>query len=252
MDVGRPNGATQLRPLETGRLGERAKEALLDAIRDGGFPDGALPSEERLAQQLGVSRTTVREALRSLEELGVITRHRGVGTRVNEHVLRVTALNRAAGFVELIREAGAVPAIAWTRVRREPAAEDVAYRLDLETGRDVLLIERLLLGDGRPLLHLVEHVSREELTREVAADDVPDSIFDFGDRYCRVPIDHTIVEISPVLADATVAAHLDADAGAPLLRLLETHFAADGRPLAFSVIHTLDRLLRLSVVRKRM
>ncbi len=101
------------------------------------------------------------------------------------------------------------------------------------------------------MIHLVETVPEEETTAAFGPDDVPDSIFEFAERCCRTPIDHTVVEIAPVVADEAVARRLALEVGEPLLLLIETHYAADGRPLLTSLVHTDDGFLRFTVVRKR-
>lgn len=67
------------------RPAEHAEEALLDAILDGGFPPGStLPGERDLANQLGVTRPTLREALQRLERDGWVTIQQGKSTLVND------------------------------------------------------------------------------------------------------------------------------------------------------------------------
>jgi GntR family transcriptional regulator len=243
---------SRLRRLETRPLGEQAKEALLDSISNGGFPDGTLPSEERLAEELGVSRTTLREALRSLEEEGVVSRQHGVGTRVNQHVVRATPLSRLSGFYHLIRDAGHEPRIERTEIRSATARGEVTRRLQRPEGTPLYLVERLLLADGEAAVHLVEHVPVDETAAVIDPDNVPDSIFAFADAFCRTPIDHTLVEIIPAAADEAVAAVLPSlRPGDPFLRLVETHFSGAGRPLIVSEIRVVDRFLRFTVVRKR-
>ena len=62
---------------------EQVAETLLESIRTGKLPVGAtVPGELELVTQFGVSRHTVREALRRLEGLGLIGRHQGIGTVV--------------------------------------------------------------------------------------------------------------------------------------------------------------------------
>ncbi len=232
-------------------MAERVKEALLASIANGNFGDGRLPSEERIAVELGVSRTTVREALRSLEEEGLISRQRGIGTRVNSHVVRATSLNRIVGFYDLIREAGYEPTIKRTEIHHAAADPDTELRLRGGKGGSLLLIERLFLADADPVIHLVEKVPANEVERPFEASDVPDSIFAFAEAFCRSPVDHTVVEIVPTVADDQVVKHLRLAAGEPLLRLIETHYSPDGRPFIVSLIHVVDRLLRFTVVRKR-
>jgi GntR family transcriptional regulator len=240
-----------LQRLETRGLAERAREALLASIVAGAFPEGRLPSEKRLAEQLGVSRATIREALQSMEEEGLVSRQHGVGTRVNAHVVRSASLNRLAGFYHLIREAGHEPGIARTDVLEDVASEDVARRLHRSAGAELLLIERLFLADGRPAVHVVEQVLRTELVQPVEPAEVPESIFAFADRFCRSPIDHAVVEIVPTVAGDEIVERLGLAEGIPLLRMIETHYSPGGEPFIVSVVHAADEFLRFTVVRKR-
>ena len=67
-------------------LTEIAEQSLRQAIEQGKFgPGSQLPTEAELCQMLGVSRTVVREALRVLEEDGLVARRHGVGTFVRDH-----------------------------------------------------------------------------------------------------------------------------------------------------------------------
>ncbi|MFP4650095.1 MAG: GntR family transcriptional regulator [Desulfobacterales bacterium] len=68
------------------RPARHAKHRLIAAILDGTYPRGAgLPSERVLAEQLGVTRPTVREALHRLEAEGWITIRHGRSTTVNNY-----------------------------------------------------------------------------------------------------------------------------------------------------------------------
>jgi len=58
-------------------------QSVIDDIGAGHYPVGSmLPTEAELCAQFGVSRHTVREALRKLREMGMVSRHQGIGTRV--------------------------------------------------------------------------------------------------------------------------------------------------------------------------
>ena len=77
------NGKSHLRYIQ-------AEEALAHLLETGGYrPGDQLPPEPTLARQLGVSRATLREALRSFEQQGSISRRQGVGTFVNAKHLYV-------------------------------------------------------------------------------------------------------------------------------------------------------------------
>lgn len=241
-----------IEPLDTGLLPQRVKQRLVDLIIDGAFDQGLLPSEMELARSFGVSRPTVRGALRSLEEEGLITRQRGVGTRVNPHVARTRlTLNRVVGFWDLIREAGHTPSIAYTRIRRESADLETARRFGCAEDEPLLLIDRLFLADGEPAIAVVEMIRRSDLKRDVEPDEVPESIFDFADEHATHPIDHTLVEIQPVVADEQLCLLLAIEEGVPLLRLIETHYSRANQLMMVSEIHVLDRFVRFTLIRRR-
>jgi len=241
-----------LKPLDTGLLPGRVKQVLVDAIVDGAFENGEMPSEHELARQLGVSRATVRGALRSLEEEGLVTRQRGVGTRINPHIARARlTLNRVVGFWDLIREAGHTPSIAYTRVRIQPAGLDVAQHMDCSPEAPFVVIDRLFLADGEPAILVAEMIQHKDLKRRIGPEDVNESIFDFASENAVEPIDHTVVEIVPVTADDGLAATLRVELGSALLRLIETHYTRSNYRILLSEIHVVDRFVRFNVIRRR-
>ncbi|HUS17408.1 MAG TPA: GntR family transcriptional regulator, partial [Chloroflexia bacterium] len=89
-------------------LTESAQQQIRQAIVQGTFrPGSQLPGEMELGTMLGVSRTVVREALRILEEDGLITRRHGVGTFVRKRPI-LNNLSFNFGTTEMIESAGMV------------------------------------------------------------------------------------------------------------------------------------------------
>ncbi|MBP7693691.1 MAG: GntR family transcriptional regulator, partial [Anaerolineales bacterium] len=100
-----------LRPARTNSstLTEAAQNELRLAITQGTYhPGSQLPTEAELGALLGVSRTVVREALRVLQDEGLIARRHGVGTFVREHAI-LKNLNFNFGITEMIESAGLKP-----------------------------------------------------------------------------------------------------------------------------------------------
>lgn len=86
----------QLREIGKSKLYTSIVDQVLDGIRSSAFPPGAaLPAERVLAQQLGVSRGSVREAIRVLEHAGVVDVRTGSGTFVTAGALSQAAALRA-------------------------------------------------------------------------------------------------------------------------------------------------------------
>lgn len=74
---------TEIVPVQHLRLSDAVASQLQDLIRSGHFgDDGRLPSERELADQFGVGRGSMREAMRRLEALGILVKNQGVGTFV--------------------------------------------------------------------------------------------------------------------------------------------------------------------------
>jgi GntR family transcriptional regulator len=131
-------------------LSDKVSDWLLDAIESNRYqPGDRLPSVERLAEELEVGRSSVREALRKLQALGRVSLRHGVGVFVA--VPTVQLGSTITSFSESIRERGMVPGsvvLQRTSVQPEPY---LAERLKLREGEAVYFIKRLRLANGEPL-----------------------------------------------------------------------------------------------------
>jgi GntR family transcriptional regulator len=108
------------------------------------------PSERELAERYGVSRMTVRQALRNLRRENLIYHERGVGTFVSSRKIDVHTRN-LNGFSEEMISLGLVPSSRVLQLIRESAEENIAADLNLETGAEVFHLERLRLAGGEPM-----------------------------------------------------------------------------------------------------
>jgi GntR family transcriptional regulator len=236
--------------LDTRSLSGRVRDELLKAIHADAFPEGRLPPEADLAVQLGVSRTTIRAALQSLADDGIVSRRRRHGTVVNHHMLRSSmGLNRLVSFRKLIEQSGHVPSVDRQVHRAQAAAEDAAEALGLEAGARCLIVKRLLRANGDPVIHITDTVALERLP---ALGDIADadSTFDFLAVNGAGIVDHVRAEIVPRVADRKQPRELDITPGTPYIELRETLFTRENEPIAFSRIAVDDTLVRFSLVRR--
>lgn len=239
-----------LERLDNRPLAARVRDMILEAILTGRFDEGRLPSEDELATSLNVSRTTIRTALHSLEQDGIVTRRRAVGTTINPHVgPDLVALQRLAGFDWLLREKGhkVNVDISWDR---GPVPDELAELFEIEAGAEALLTEKLYMADGELAIYVRDLVPWSEIGSEPDGE-LPPSLFEFSSAHCREPIDHAVVEVVPVAKRDGGMTKLGVAAGEPFARLLERHYSSDGRPIAYSVIDVDDRYIRFEVFRRR-
>jgi len=226
------------------------RDELLKAIHNDAFPEGRLPPEAELATQIGVSRTTIRAALQSLAEDGIVSRRRRHGTVVNRHVLRSSmGLNRLVSFRSLIEQSGHVPSVDPQVHRAQGAEDDAAEALGLEPGAPCLMVKRLLRAGGEPVIHITDTVALDRLPELGAIVDA-DSTFEFLAANGVGVVDHVRAELVPRVADAASPRELDIARGTPYLELRETLFTREHDRIAFSRIAVDDTLVRFSLVRR--
>lgn len=136
-------------------------------IESGDLPVGTrLDNEIALADQLGLSRTTMRRAIQHLVDRGLLVRRRGVGTQVVRPKVR-RPLELTSLHDDLVK-AGRKPRTEVLSFRVQPATDSAAHALGVPEGTEVYAVERLRYADEEPLalLHNYLPASRVGLTRE--------------------------------------------------------------------------------------
>jgi GntR family transcriptional regulator len=239
-----------LEPLDDTPLAERVRKAILEAILDHRFED-RLPPEDVLAEMLNVSRTTIRSALQSLEEHGVVNRKRAVGTTINTHIRRsALTLQRLSSFDALLREKGYQVKIQ-TEWERAVPPEDVRGIFEIDSDRECLLtLKNYLIGDRRTAMVVRDVVPWDALKDEQFNDPVPASLFDFARRHCKTPIDHTIAEAMALVQTSPPKTSLGLKKGQPFMRLHEIHYSKSGTPIAFSIIDADNEFVTFEIFRR--
>ncbi|MDN5851549.1 MAG: GntR family transcriptional regulator [Actinomycetia bacterium] len=237
---------------DTAPLAERVRTAILNAILSEKFVQ-RLPNEDVLAGMYGVSRTTIRAALQSLEIEGIVTRRRAIGTTINSHVRRsALALQRLVSFAELLEERGHTVRVSAERSRMEQAPADVlaAFGADLADEVPVFATDTSFYADGHLAIWIRDVVPWHRLRDQSAMPAADDPArFDFTRLYLLRPVMHAVAEIRPVVNDGK-ATRLPIAQGKAFTRLLERHYAADGEILAVSLIDVDDDFVVFEVVRR--
>lgn len=132
-------------------LWHQTEQALRDMILRGDWQDGdKLPNETRLTEMLGVSRITLRHALRRLEESGHLRREHGRGTFVRRSTI-VAGIRGLTSFTQEMAYLGEEVGTRGTSAVEMPADDDVAEALTLEPGTPVIKLRRIRLANGNPI-----------------------------------------------------------------------------------------------------
>jgi GntR family transcriptional regulator len=128
------------------------KEHLLAKIDAGTWPaQTMIPTESELCDEYGVSKITVREAIKLLVRDGRLSRVAGKGTFIMPQKIE-QRLNRFFSFTRWAQQNGLEPASRILKVESLPADVHIAGHLDMVEGAPVTRIERLRLGSNEPLM----------------------------------------------------------------------------------------------------
>lgn len=217
-------------------LTEITQQELRQAITNGTFrPGSQLPTEAELCEMLGVSRTVVREALRVLEDDGLVARRHGVGTFVRNHPI-LKNLNINFGITEMIASAGLESGTSHLAIKKETADKEKAEQLHVELGTPLITVERVRTADGHPVVYSLDTFA-ETLIQQTDFDPEllrTESIYGIIQTKLGHVIEYGIARLLPVIAPRQVAEKLKLPSNAPALYIVQTDYSAGDVPLVYS------------------
>jgi GntR family transcriptional regulator len=217
-------------------LTEIALQELRQAIVGGTFrPGSQLPTEAELCEELGVSRTVVREALRVLEDDGFVVRRHGVGTFVrNQPILK--NLNVNFGITEMIESAGLIAGTSHLALQKETADPEKAEQLRVAVGTPLVTIERVRTANGRPVVFSIDTLT-EALIQRSGFDPqrlLTESIYSLLQTSLGQVIDYGIARLLPVASPPHVAEKLQLPPASLALYIAQTDYSSTDEPLVYS------------------
>ena len=215
----------------------QVENVILDRISAGALPpETRLPSEDELVQEYAVSRTTIRAAIQSLIQRGLVEIRRGKGTFVTQPKI-TQELTELTGFVEDMQALGRhakAKVLAQQVVAANPI---VARQLALPQGTPVVRIQRVRLADAVPL-SFDETYLPKQLGEKVMADNLEtEPIFSLLEQKYRTPLVEAEYRLEAICADPTVAAALCIDAGSPIFLIERTSYSIGHRPVDYEKLH---------------
>lgn len=239
---------------ENHELSYEITQRLLQEIRTGRYAGCAkLPPEVTVAQEMGVSRTLIRDCLSTLEREGFISRKHGVGTIINPHVLAAdTRMDLEKEFLEMVADAGYRSEMIPGKCALVAADENVAGKLGILPGALVFQAERVVTGDGHPIIYCVDHIP----LACVKTDDydiklLERPVFLFIEKYCHEEIYMDLTEVRAMIAGEKLADILNISPQHPLLYMDEVGYTFIGKPILYSKEYYVDGALEHKVLRKK-
>lgn len=202
-------------------------------IAEGRFQTGdQLPTEAQLAAKFGVNRHTVRRALASLAEQGLVHARRGAGVFVTAQPTDYP-IGRRVRFHQNVAAGGQTPGKQVLSALTRSADAREAEALDLAEGDPVHVYDGLSLVDGQPVAIFTSVFPAARLPGLIEALEHTASVTE-ALRHCGVPdYIRKSTRITAKLANLVQSQHLLIPEGAPVIRTSGINVDPDGRPVEY-------------------
>lgn len=214
-------------------------------------PGDRLLTEPDLAKQLGVSRATLREAMRTFETQGFLLRKQGVGTFVVRptQVLE-SGLEVLESIETLAKRTGLPVSPGKVDLEQRQATSEECDALGMELGCTIISVSRVIMAEGRPAAYLVDILPEDVLSPDEVQQGFSGSVLDLLLERGNPQLVNSHCEIAAVAADSTISRALHIQRGDAILKFSSRLFALDGRVVDFSYSFFLPGYFRFHVVRE--
>lgn len=210
-----------------------------------------LPSEFELSKSLGVSRATLREALRLLEEDNVIVRRHGVGTFVNSKPVFSSGIEELTSVSDMIRQAGMEPGVVYLSTSESICSEEDVKRFHCNPDDTVISIERVRTANGEPVVYCIDKVPSVYMP-EGFLGRKESSIFSALEESGEIRISYAVTFIDPIGYHEEASPILECDPETALLVLKQHHYDENDRLVLYSKNYFRADKFSFHVVRKRL
>lgn len=210
----------------------RIHDQIKKEIEDGIWKIGdRLPSERELSETFGVSRMTLRQAIQTLADEGILERKIGSGTYVARQKVQ-EMMSGPTSFSDIIRSQGSTPSSQTLSYFITSPSSSEMEKLGLSSDQQILKMERIRFSDDIPICfevasipyHLVSEFSKEEITR---------SLYQVLANQGHRVIGKSSQTISALNASEKIAHYLDLKKGDAVLRLRQISYFDNGTPFEY-------------------
>jgi len=231
-----------------------AKIELINMIRKGDFKNNKLPPEDKLSEMLGISRSTIREALITLDREGIITKKQGIGNLIHKSTLEVKMrIDLVQDFIKLLENGGYKASV--KRINSEWI--DNVPQLDIKIppikDKKYFLNEFLYLADNQPAI-LATNIIPESALNMPLQKGIPfnsfKGFFNLLSKYTNEEVSHSITRFIPSKVDVRIGKILKIKENEPIIKREEFYYGIFDNLICCSEISFHPRLVNLTIVRK--
>ena len=210
-----------------------------------------LPAEPELAKKLGVSRATLREAMRTFEGQGLVRRKQGVGTFVvGQSKVIESGLEVLESIETLATRIGLQVSMGDMKVTSVHASIDESEALHVPEGTELVKVSRVIDAEKHPVAYLIDVLPNHVLPEEDLKDGFTGSVLDLLLRRGSPRFSKSFTDIQAVSATPEIAKMLEVQRGDVLLMFIARLYNENGEVVDYSSSYFLPGYFRFHVVRR--
>lgn len=213
-------------------------------------PGNRLPSEFELAKELGVSRATLREALRILEDENVVIRKHGVGTFVNAKPIFTSGIEELFSITQMIEKNNQKAGTIFLSTNVQSATKADVKSFLLNESENILRVERIRTADEEPVVYCIDKIPESVLTTDFNFKK-DGSVFHSLEQQANIHISYAVTDIEPIGYHEKVSPLLHSPPESSLLVLKQIHYDVIDRPVLISINYFRADKFRFQVLRRR-
>jgi len=241
-------------PLDRRPLAAQLRDQIWQIVQEEHYRTGdKLPSEQQLAARFSVSRATVREALKALEEERLIICRHGVGRFMApgpSGVLSV-AITNLGSVTEMARSLATPISTQVLSLREELPDAVVRTRLNREPGVAVAVLERVRLANKDPVVYSIDIFPRSIVAGELYPEEFAGSLLSVMEGQWNTWLAYSKAIISAVSLDAGLSERIGVPDSIPWILLEQTNYDAQDRPVLYSKDYHRGDKFQFHVLRRR-
>jgi len=215
-------------------------------------PGQRLPSEFDLSKELGVSRATLREALRFLEDENVVIRKQGIGTFIKSKPLFTSGIEELYSITNMLEKHGYKAGTIFMDITSNQSTNDDKRLFKLEDlNEKIVRVERIRTADLEPVVYCIDKMPESVLNKQIDfTQSQSGSLFKVLQEV-GIEISYAIAEIEPLGYHEKISPLLQSPKETSLIVLRQVHFDISDRPVLSSVNYFRSDKFRFQVLRKR-
>jgi GntR family transcriptional regulator len=237
---------------DTRSLPQQIREQILDILEEENYRAGdQIPTEHELTERLHVSRPTLREALKTLEEERVLLCKHGRGRFLAVDSSAISeSVTRLQSVTEMLEERSLRPQSHVLGLREGYPGDRIAKKLRLEPTEHVIFLERLRLAEDEPLIYSLDIIPKA-LTRGTLIKEAFDgSLLEFAETHWEMFIDYAQTTIRAAQLDPDLSQSIGLPTSLPWIMLEQIHYTEYHEPVLYSEDYHRGDKFSFQVVRR--